>query len=105
MNRSFATCFYRIDLRAFPPAHSAVYSAEMVQAFESALAARRAQSVWAAFSFAAAACVDAVNAGLGERRRHHHRYSPLPFIVRDLIRATSSLARARMFSVVSILSI
>ena len=100
---------YRLALRAFPASHRAAYAGEMTDAFERALIARRALGRWSAFTFVLAACLDAVRAGLGERRRHAGRASngrpPLGYIPRDLAHAVRSLAKARGFSFVSIVSL
>jgi putative ABC transport system permease protein len=63
------TFIYALALRAFPPAHRAEYADEMIDAFNRELAARRER----ALRFAVAACLDAVKAGLDERRRRRSR--------------------------------
>ena len=69
-----ATRIYILALRAFPPAHRAAYAAEMADTFTRELAARaQARAVWGAPRFVVAACLDAVSAGLGERRRLRER--------------------------------
>jgi putative ABC transport system permease protein len=59
-----ATFIYSLALWAFPSGHRARYAHEMIDAFTRELAARRNRPV----RFAVAACVDAVKAGIGERR-------------------------------------
>ena len=90
---------YRLALGAFPASHRAAYAGEMIATFERALIARRALGRWSAFTFVLAACLDAVRAGLGERRRHVGRASTgrpaLGYIPRDLAHAVrSGTARA-----------
>jgi len=99
-----ASTIYRLALLAFPSSHRSLYTAEMTEAFELALAARRRNGGWHVLAFVIAACVDNVRAGLGERRRYQ-RLSALAFLGRDLSHAVRSLAKARSFSVVSVLSI
>jgi hypothetical protein len=107
-----AARLYAVLLRTFPPGHRASYAVEMIDAFERERAARRrAHGPWAALRFTAAACLDLVRAGLDERRRQRRprdarRFgSVLAFLGRDLMHAARSLARARTFSIVCILSI
>ena len=64
---------YQLALQAFPRAHRERYGAEMLEAFASALEARRAQGSWAALRFIAAALLDAARAGWGERRYQQQR--------------------------------
>ena len=65
-----ATFIYILALRAFPPGNRADYAAEMIDTFERELAARiRAHGHWPALRFIIAAWLDAVGAGLGERKR------------------------------------
>jgi putative ABC transport system permease protein len=60
---------YTLALRAFPPGHRARYGGEMIEAFESEIAATQGQrSRLGALRFIVAAALDAVGAGLGERR-------------------------------------
>jgi len=72
----FTCLLYTLALRAFPRDHRMAYSAEMTDTFARELATRRRQSRWRAFAFVAAAWLDAVRAGLGERKyqRHKRRY-------------------------------
>jgi putative ABC transport system permease protein len=60
-----ATSLYALALRAFPSSHRAKYADEMIDTFKEGLAAQRERPL----RFAAAAYLDAVGAGLGERRR------------------------------------
>jgi predicted permease len=63
------TFLYTLALRAFPPDHRARYAGEMIHTFTSALAAERGgRGRIDAARFIAAAVLDAVTAGLGERR-------------------------------------
>jgi hypothetical protein len=68
--RKLAITSYTFALRAFPPAHRAKYGDETTDTFTRALAAQqsahgRMRGLW----FTLAACLDALRAGLGERRR------------------------------------
>lgn len=100
---------YRLVLRAFPAAHRTAYGDEMLDAFVRAYAYRRRAGRWQALSFVIAACLDAVRAGLGERRRRSRRTASgrpaLGHIGRDLAHAVRSLAKARGFSFVAIVSL
>jgi putative ABC transport system permease protein len=64
-----AAVVYSLALRAFPRGHRAAYADEMIDVFTRELAARRGR----ALRFAVAACLDAVKAGLDERRRRRHQ--------------------------------
>lgn len=69
MTRGRAAAFiYGLALRAFPPAHRATYADEMIDTFERELAERRARGGINPLRYTVAAGVDAVRAGLGERR-------------------------------------
>jgi predicted permease len=93
---------YRLALRAFPASHRAVYGDEMLETFAHALRERRPQTP----RFILAACIDALRAGYGERRRTRPpRRQLLGSLGRDLGHAARSLAKARAFSLVSILSL
>jgi predicted permease len=72
-----ASFLYAQALRAFPRDQRTRYAAEMTDAFARELAARRARSAWTGARFVAAAWLDAVRAGAGERRyqRHKRRHS------------------------------
>jgi putative ABC transport system permease protein len=65
-----STLLYTIALRAFPERHRAAYAAEMIDTFQRELSSRRQAGIWAALTFAFAASVNVVAAGIGERRRH-----------------------------------
>jgi hypothetical protein len=97
--RRLAIFVYRFALLAFPSKHRSVYGREMVEAFELTLAARRS-----VFPLLSAACLDAIRAGLGERRRYQRR-SAFAFIGRDLGHAIRALMKAPTFSLVTVLSI
>ncbi len=114
MTRRRGARLYRLALHAFPPGHRAAYGHEMIDAFIAAREARRReQGRWAALRFLIAACLDAVRAGLGERRRYRVRASrdrtawrSMPSaIARDLAYAVRSLTRARGFSFVTVVSL
>jgi predicted permease len=69
-----AIAIYALALRAFPPAHRATYAEEMIDAFRWELAVRIGNAGrWRGLRFALAAWLDAVRAGLGERRRYRRR--------------------------------
>lgn len=68
--RYLATSAFRLGMFAFPPAQRDTFGGEAVEAFERELGARLAdQGRLAACAFVLAAALDAVRAGLGERRR------------------------------------
>ena len=60
---------YRLALRAFPKRHRDLYQAEMVDAFQRELEARRGFGAAAVVKFVVAAGIDAIVTGLAERRR------------------------------------
>jgi predicted permease len=93
---------YRLALRAFPKRHRDLYQAEMIDAFERELEARRAPGAGAAASFAAAACLNAVNAGLVERRRWHVVRFGYAFSALDFTLAWRMLVRYPGLSIVSV---
>src|SRR4051812_35649924 len=66
--RRAAVFCYAVAVRAFPAADRAAYTEEMLAVFAQELDRRRAQGRWRAVQFTAAAWLDAVAAGLGERR-------------------------------------
>jgi predicted permease len=103
--RRFASRVYRLALRAFPSGHRERYGAEMLHTFEEAAAALPGV---AKLRFVIAAVGDAIRAGFGERRRQSDRagrgFAP-GSIGRDLAHAVRSLAKARAFSFVSIVSL
>ena len=73
--RRVLTFLYGLALRAFPAAHRAQYGDEMIDAFERELGARRDAGGRArALQFAAAAWLDAVRAGAGQRRYHREKW-------------------------------
>ena len=71
--RRLPASIYRLALRAFPPGERAIYAAEMIDAFERELAARRARGQFVALRFIVAAWLDAARAGAGERRYQRNR--------------------------------
>ncbi len=105
-----ASRVYALSLRAFPHGHRRDYSAEMVETFDREVGARRRdRGVWSALSYAAAACLNVVSAGFGERRRYRRAgHRPARWqggFVRDLLHAVRSLAKARAFTVVCVTSL
>jgi putative ABC transport system permease protein len=69
--RRVAVRIYAGMLRAFPPRHRRTYASEMIDMFETELAARmRAGHRWDVVRFVLAAWLNAIAAGFGERRRH-----------------------------------
>jgi putative ABC transport system permease protein len=62
---------YRLALRAFPKRHRDLYQAEMVDAFQRELEARRGLGAIAVARFVVAAGLDAIVTGFAERRRWH----------------------------------
>jgi predicted permease len=75
---------YRLALGAFPKRHRDLYEAEMVEAFQREIEARRRSGVGAVARFLVAATFDAIVTGFAERRRWHvvrfgHAFSALDF--------------------------
>src|SRR5687767_4999284 len=62
------TFLYSLALRAFPRAHRGLYADEMIDTYKWALAQQRANGGIKPLRFTVAAALDAVRAGLGERR-------------------------------------
>jgi putative ABC transport system permease protein len=62
---------YGLALRAFPKRHRDLYQAEMVEALQRELEARRRSGAGAVARFVVAAGLDAIVTGLAERRRRH----------------------------------
>jgi putative ABC transport system permease protein len=102
--RRVASRIYRLAIRAFPPHRRSVYGAEMIDAFERALDDRRVQGRARAALFVLAACLDAIRAGLEERRRSARRLV-LASIANDLVHAGRSLLKARGFTFVCVASL
>ena len=70
MLHRLAVTGYAVCLKAFSREHRDRYGREMVEAFERELSELEAnRGSWSALRFVVAACLDAVSAGLGERRR------------------------------------
>lgn len=111
MIERWAVWAYRVFLAAFPAAHRDRYADEMVEAFRRELAGRRGgRRGWRNLGFAGAACLDALGAGLGERRRRRadHAGSGGGWHVglgQDLSHATRGLAKSWTFSFVCLFSI
>jgi putative ABC transport system permease protein len=79
-----ATRLYQLAQLAFPKRHRDRYQREMLHAFESEFAAKRTAGLPAAIVFVTAACLNAIGAGLAERRRFRvvrfgHAFSALDF--------------------------
>ena len=108
-----ASRLFVLALLAFPKHHRAQYRDEMLDAFTLETMGRaRRNGAWSALRFGVAAGLNAVIAGISERRRSR-RSSPRRngrtiapgIIARDLIYAVRSLAKARAFTVVCALSL
>ena len=68
--RHLAVRVFSLSLRIFPPSHRDRFGDEAVEAFDCGFAARmRERGRWPALTFMLAAVLDAIRAGLGERRR------------------------------------
>jgi putative ABC transport system permease protein len=96
---------YRWTLRAFPLRHRKAFAAEMVETFAAELAARRQDSSkWGVLRFVAAACLNSVAAGLGERRRQRRDgFTPTTgFSTLDFILAWRILLRYPGLSVIGV---
>jgi predicted permease len=96
------TRLYRLALRAFPPRHRDRYQAEMLEAFAREFEARRVNSRAAAAGFVMAACLNAVSAGILERRRHHVIRFGYAFSALDFALAWRMLLRYPGLSVISV---
>ena len=94
---------YRLALLAFPRRHRRAYGGEMIAAFDHALASRHHRL--GALVFVVAACVDAVAAGLEERRRDRTWRLGAMFSALDVILAWRMLLRYPGLTVVSVLGI
>ena len=94
------TRLYQLALRAFPRRHRDLYGAEMIDAFDRELAARSGR---ARLSFALAACLNAIGAGLAERRRQRSIRKGPAFSALDFTLAWRMLLRYRGLSLVSVL--
>jgi len=104
--RRIALRIYRSTLRAFPQRHRHTYAAEMVDAFDHELTSRQAtNSGWRVAAFVAAACLNAISAGIGERRRDRHWRVGAMFASLDFILAWRMLLRYPGLSLVSVLGI
>jgi predicted permease len=93
---------YRLALHAFPRRHRDLYQAEMLEAFERELAARRESGAHASARFVVAACLNAIHTGLAERRRWHVVRFGYAFSLLDFTLAWRMLLRYPGLSVVSV---
>lgn len=103
----WAARLYAVAVLAFPSQHRAVFRAEMLDTFRQELARRDG---FARVRFAVAATMNAIVAGIGERRRQHQTASrsagfSLTGLGADLILATRALMQAKSFTVVSVVSL
>ena len=112
LGRRAALRIHALALRAFPSRHRADYETEMTEHFERTLTAKaRDGSRWRALRFAVVACLNILQAGLGERRRYRMadaapaRAHILQGVGRDLTHAARALAKARTFSLVCVISL
>lgn len=97
---------YRLALRAFPKRLRDLYAVEMIDAFALELAARRLTGRrWDVPRFALAASLNAIGAGIAERRRHHVVRFGYTFSTLDFTLAWRMLIRYPGLSIVSILGI
>lgn len=107
-----ASRLYALTLLSFPPQHRAEYRAEMLDAFtRETTERRRRHGAWQALRFALAAGFNVVAAGMGERRRGRQsgrttgrNFAP-GALGRDLVHAVRSLAKARAFTLVCVISL
>ncbi|HUR22114.1 MAG TPA: ABC transporter permease [Vicinamibacterales bacterium] len=105
-----ASRLYACSLLAFPTHHRVEYRAEMLDSFARDVADRRQRlGAWQTLRYAVAASLNAVSAGLGERRRGRSRSTGGGFsgaaIGPDLIHAIRSLRKAKAFTFVSVVSL
>jgi predicted permease len=102
---TLAMRLYQLALHAFPRRHRELYAAEMIDAFARELATRRnASDALATYRFVAAACINVIAAGLGERKRQRRvRFGPA-FSSLDFILAWRMLVRYPGLSIVSVLA-
>jgi putative ABC transport system permease protein len=100
-----AIAAYSLALLAFPRRHRSAYADEMLDAFARDLEARSHHSRIKAARFAIAACVNAIDTGLDERRRQRHRrFGPL-FSALDVVLAWRMLLRYPGLSLVAVMGI
>ena len=105
-----ATRLYRLALAAFPRGHRTEYASEMADAFDRERASQvRTHGRWRACRFVIAACVDAIGAGISERRRLRRAdrggQPVIASLGRDLVHAVRALAKARGFTLVTVASL
>jgi putative ABC transport system permease protein len=96
---------YRWTLRAFPARHRKAFAAEMADTFVAELSSRRQRDAnWRVLWFVAAACVNSVATGLGERRRQRRDgFTPtIGFSTLDFILAWRILLRYPGLSVIGV---
>lgn len=98
-----ASQLYQLTLRAFPKLHRDLYAVEMIDVFARELAARRlTRRRWDVTRFVLAACLNAIGAGLAERRRHHVVRFGYAFSVLDFTLAWRMLLRYPGLSIVGV---
>jgi putative ABC transport system permease protein len=93
---------YRLALRAFTKLHRDLYQAEMLDAFERELDARRAAGAGAVAMFVVAACLDAISTGFADRRRRHVVRFGYAFSSLDFTLAWRMMLRYPALSVVGV---
>lgn len=94
------TRLYQLALRAFPRRHRDRYGVEMLDAFDRELTGRAGR---ARLSFAWAACLNAISAGLAERQRQRRIRKGPAFSALDFTLAWRMLIRYPGLSLVSVL--
>src|SRR5690606_29734652 len=110
MLSSWLTRLYALAIFAFPASHRAVFRAEMLDTFRQALSRHRG---WAGVRFGVAAALNAIAAGVGERRRERQRHVrsttgrgiSLTGLGSDLLLAARALRQAKAFTAVSVVSL
>lgn len=93
---------YRLALRAFPKRHRDLYQAEMIDAYQRELEARRGLGAIAVARFVVAAALDAIVTGIGERRRWRVVRFGFAFSPLDVTLAWRMIRRFPGLSIVSV---
>src|SRR5688572_12891438 len=100
-----AIAAYSLALLAFPRRHRSAYAGGMLDAVARDLEARSHHSRITAARLAIAACVNAIDTGLDERRRQRHRrFGPL-FSTLDVVLDWRMLLRYPGLSLVAVMGI